>query len=300
MFKMTQWIALAIAIFISQVTTSRAEVYVFGDSLSETGNFFLATGGSLPPAPLYFAGRLTNGNAWVEHFATAIGEPVPLPSLMGGTNFAFNGARVTGISPYGTPSLTDQVSSYLFASGGTVDPSDTFVIWAGANDIFFGASFGEVGAIENAIAGINWSVESLYAAGAQNIIVLDLPQLGQTPFFNTNAEISLQLDLASASFNSELARLLARLEREMPDARITRPKISRLFRSIVRTPRLYGLQNVRDSATLFDPATGLGFAPAPGANADKYLFWDSVHPTSKGHRIVAFHVLIEYLSNCLR
>ncbi len=88
MCKATQWIVLTIAILSWQTTNVRAEVYVFGDSLSETGNFYLATGGALPPSPLYFAARFSNGKAWVEHFAKAIREPVPTPSLIAGTNFA--------------------------------------------------------------------------------------------------------------------------------------------------------------------------------------------------------------------
>ncbi len=89
----------AIVIFALQLTDCRAEMYVFGDSLSETGNFYAVTGATgrpedaLPPSPLYFNGRFSNGKAWVEYFATAVREPIPQPSVLGGTNFAFNGVR---------------------------------------------------------------------------------------------------------------------------------------------------------------------------------------------------------------
>jgi hypothetical protein len=60
--------------------------------------------------------------------AAALDEPTALPSLMGGTNYAFNGARATGDSPYGTPDLIAQVDTYLLANGGEANPDDVFVL----------------------------------------------------------------------------------------------------------------------------------------------------------------------------
>lgn len=294
------WFVAVIVAFALQITNCRAEIYVFGDSLSETGNFYVATGGALPPSPLYFEGRFSNGKVWIEHFANALREPVPAPSILGGSNFAFNGARASGVSPYGTPDLTEQVASYLLASGGVADPDDVFVIWAGANDVFFGASAGEVDFIPSAIEGIRWSIEALYDAGARNIVVLDLPPLGQTPFFNTIPAVSTQLNAAASAFNSELSSLTRSLRRELRHVRIADAKISSLFQSIARAPRLFGLRNVSDSATLFDPVTGIGSAATPSADANRYLFWDSVHPTAQGHKIIAAYVLIDYKLHCLR
>ena len=295
-----RWFVAVIVAFALQITNCRAEIYVFGDSLSETGNFYAATGGTFPPSPLYFDGRFSNGKAWIEHFAKAVGEPVPTPSILGGSNFAFNGARAAGLSPYGTPDLTQQVSSHLLASGGAADPDDVFVIWAGANDIFFGPSLGESDYLRNAIEGIRWSIKALSDAGARNIVVLDLPPLGQTPFFNTIPPVSVQLDAASSAFNSELANLTCSLRSTLRHVRIADVKISRLFQAASRTPRLFGLQNVTDSATLFDPLTGIGYAATPGVDANRYLFWDSVHPTAHGHKIIAAFVLIDYKLHCAR
>ena len=290
----------AMVVLALQIANCRAELYVFGDSLSETGNFYLATGGSLPPSPLYYEGRFSNGRAWVEYFALALREPVPTPSILGGTNFAFNGARAAGVSPYGTPDLTQQVSSFLAASGGTADADDVFVVWAGANDIFFGASSGETDFIPNAMAGVRWSIETLHQAGARKIVVLDLPPLGQTPFFNTNPAALLKLNAAASAFNSELVRLTHSLRRNLPHARIADVKVSRLFQAITSKPRLFGMQNVSESATFFDPVTGIGYSPNPAADPNRYLFWDSVHPTAQGHKLIAAYALLDFKLHCLR
>jgi len=59
------------------------QIYVFGDSLSDTGNAFSRTGSPPPP---YFNGRFSNGPVWVEYLADRLGLPRN-PS----TNFAFGG-----------------------------------------------------------------------------------------------------------------------------------------------------------------------------------------------------------------
>ena len=42
-----------------------SHIVIFGDSLSDTGNYFRLSGGS-PPAP-YAGGRFCNGPLWVEY-----------------------------------------------------------------------------------------------------------------------------------------------------------------------------------------------------------------------------------------
>ncbi len=275
-----------------------ADLHIFGDSLSDEGNFSIATGGALPPAPLYFHGRFSNGPVWTEYLAKAMDEPTPLPSLIGGTNYAFNGARAAGASPYGTPDLGTQVDSYLLANGGEADPDDIFVIWAGANDIFFGATSGETNFIPAAIQAIAGSIRKLYQAGARNIVVLDLPLLGQTPFFNSVPPASSALNSATTAFNSLLAAQLHSLRSELRRSRIADVQISRLFQTITRYPRLFGLRNVVDSATLFDPVSGLGYALAPNVDPSRYLFWDSVHPTTQGHKIIAAYAFVDIKFHC--
>jgi len=281
-------------------TCCQADLVIFGDSLSDEGNFYLASGGALPPAPLYFNGRFSNGPVWTERLASAMNEPNPLPSLIGGTNYAFNGARASGVSPYLTPDLVTQVDTYLLANGGKADPKDLFVIWAGANDIFYGSASGEIYFIPEAVQAISGAIRDLYDAGARNIVVLDLPLLGQTPFFNTVPAASSALNAATTAFNSQLGAQLQSLRRDLRRVCIADVKVSQLFQAVTRAPKLFGLRNVADSATLFDPVTGLGYAPAPKADPSRYLFWDSIHPTAQGHKIIAAYAFIDIKFHCRR
>ena len=68
---------LALSCLLLMTLTGRhaqaSEIITFGDSLVDTGNFSLATGGAIPPAPLYFNGRFSNGPVWVEQLANQLG-----------------------------------------------------------------------------------------------------------------------------------------------------------------------------------------------------------------------------------
>ena len=98
MIRTTQRLLGAVLVVLATgATLAHADpgVVVFGDSLSDTGNLFAATGGT-NPIPPYFNGRFSNGPVWVETLAASLGLPVN-PSLLGGTNYAFAGA-VTGLT----------------------------------------------------------------------------------------------------------------------------------------------------------------------------------------------------------
>src|SRR5260370_10883116 len=118
---------------------------VFGDSLSDNGNAFIGTGGTIPAPPLYTAGRFTDGpdtapagtpgGLWHEVLAGLTGEPVATPFLAGGTNFAVGGAKVLPGDPV-IPSLAQQVRLALAASGGHAGPNVLYAISGGANGLY--------------------------------------------------------------------------------------------------------------------------------------------------------------------
>ena len=91
-------------------------LYVFGDSLSDSGNAFLLTGG-FPPAP--YAQRASNGPVAVERLAFDLGLTL-VPAALGGTNYAVVGAttgpvQIPGSAPRPSsttsrPSLTEQAA----------------------------------------------------------------------------------------------------------------------------------------------------------------------------------------------
>src|SRR5512137_1549299 len=105
----------------------------FGDSLTDTGNVFVASGGSTPPPP-YFNGRFSNGPVWAESLATGLGFPTSSnAALLGGNNYAFGGARITASGS--VPSLLAQMGGLWGPAHPVADPNALYVLVGGMNDM---------------------------------------------------------------------------------------------------------------------------------------------------------------------
>ncbi|PZU10886.1 PEPxxWA-CTERM sorting domain-containing protein [Sphingomonas sp.] len=159
-------------------------VTVFGDSLVDAGNLYIANGGTRPnPALGYFEHRFTNGYDYPDLLSLDLFGVPTTPSLAGGSNYAFGGARVIDTGD-GIPDLAAQLTTFA-ASGTGIDPNGLYIFNFGGNDVF--AARGEFGpnaigtyssasaylqaAAEQYVAG----VQSLIDLGARNILMTDFP-----------------------------------------------------------------------------------------------------------------------------
>jgi phospholipase/lecithinase/hemolysin len=269
-------VVLALACF---APTLRAEpitgIVVFGDSLSDTGNVALAGIPTEPPrpSPPYYAGRFSNGPVWVERLASRLGLPLS-PSLKGGTDYAYGGAETgqAGTSTVGTPNIGTQVSTYL-SGHPKVGAGQLFVVWGGANDFLLAGQTNPAAVIGNLQAAIG----ALAAAGAKNFLVPNLPLLGELPE-TRGTPYQGPLDQLTAGFNAGLEQML-KGEEASQGIVIHRLDVAKLFGDALSHPGAYGLTNVTDPA--LNVATGQ-VVPDPGS----YLFWDPIHPTEAGHRLI--------------
>src|SRR5262245_61575441 len=90
-----------------------SRIVVFGDSLSDTGNFFHLTGGLVPPSP-YANGRFSNGPLWVEYLADDLGMQL-LPEdvyAVGGANTSHDNSN-DGFLGLEYPGLQDQIADFV-------------------------------------------------------------------------------------------------------------------------------------------------------------------------------------------
>jgi outer membrane lipase/esterase len=271
-------------------------LFVFGDSLSDQGNAYIATGG-FPPAP--YAERASNGPVAVETLASRLGVPLA-PSQTGGTNYAYVGALtgptvIPGTNPpvatdnyvavaYGQPSLfgtgiLSQVSSFL-GSGPAFDPNGAlFFVWGGPNDFFVDPSAATAASAVNNLA---TAIGMLYGAGARRFFVPNMPDLSLTPYgLALPPPQRAGLQALSAGFNDGLAMALDSLA-PLPGIDITAFDIFALLTAISADPSAFGFANAQNGCVTGDLASGGTVCADPSS----YVFWDSVHPTTAAHAVL--------------
>ena len=262
-----------------------SRIFVFGDSLSDTGNFYQLSGG-IPPAP-YFQGRFSNGRVWVEQLADALDMTIAC-----GDNYAVGGAT-TGFSNYNDgvngrdyPGLLDQVAAFAGTRTAAETRGALFVVWAGANDFFVALESGQAPAelIGNGVGNTVQAIQQLWQSGARYIVVANVPDLGLTPFA-LGLNMGPPITQLCAAYNQTLDSALNGLAAAgIPTIRVD---AFATLGKMVTHPARFGFTNV--TAPLM----------YVGGNATEFLFWDTVHPTTQGHAVfaeAAADALIHYFS----
>jgi outer membrane lipase/esterase len=269
---------------------------IFGDSLSDSGNNALViganpgqviTGNTYIPSQPYAGNTYSNAFTWATPFAAAMGLPAGgAPGLAGGGNYAYGGARTTLNGPPafgGFPfSATTQVNSYIANSGGSLSPGGLYIVAIGGNDVRdtgdavaanpAGAA-GIIGAGAVAYAnGVGAIVDTLQAAGAVNIVVWGVPDVGLSPAALAGGPVAAgTASFISSAYNGQLQ---ARLAGESFGVRYF--DVAGLVSSVVAAPASFGFSNVTDAC-----------GAVAGCDPSTYLFWDGIHPTSAAQQLVA-------------
>lgn len=277
--------------------TDFTSIVVFGDSLSDNGNVGHVTQSTFliryPSSKFNYAdGRFTDDTGtnppavlhvgvWIEQFAAMLpAKPVLKNSLDGGTDYAYgdattgNGTTNIPVSPgldVDVENMGQQVTDYL-ATTPHPDANTLYIVWGGANDLYTDDTPGNITAAVTNITGL---VKRLTDAGATNIVVPNLPPLGNVPKYSGQTAKIAELNQASSTFRDQLTTALNTLQTSLPAVHIYQLDVYTLFNNIQMQPSMYNITNTTMSAQ--------------GANviADNYLFWDDLHPTTTGHFLVA-------------
>jgi outer membrane lipase/esterase len=247
--------------------------------------------GFIPTYP-YASGHYTNNQIWAQTLASSLSLNVD-PSLFGGTDYAFGGARTGPVTPNSfpgggllnpfPPTLETQAASFLLQYA-NIAPSDAlYVVAGGGNDArdalnAIGGCSGDASCINGIFSStaaiyatnIETIVNELESAGAKNIVVWDTPDLGKAPaILDSGAQTSALGSFVASTMNSALLNALA------GDLNIKLFDLYGLMDSWVANPGDFRLTNVTDACAhvACDPS--------------KYLFWDGIHPTSAGHQLIS-------------
>ena len=304
-------VALCLLVLSASPAAARADevrgFVFFGDSLSDPGNHYLAFGQvSRPPYqpvaiyPYAIGGHhFSNGDTWAEDLTDELdtlvsGKPaLREPGVF--TNYAVGRARARPGAPvFPDFDLGTQVAAFLADFGGHAPANRTYVIWIGANDLFdalealqgdpSGAT--SIVIIQQAMGAMAESVQTLWAAGARDFLILNLPDPALTPYVRTLGPAAQgAATQLTAAYNGALAQVLGSLS-ALPQIQIEPFDINTLMHTVVSAPARYGLTDVADACLTFGVVTN-----AVCSDPDHYLFWDGIHPTRAGHAIISFAIL---------
>jgi len=267
---------------------SYSGIYAFGDSLSDAGNVYTATGGTIPGAP-YSDGRFTNGPVWVQDLSTSLGLGSLTASLQGGNDFAY-GSAMTGSLPGYTAEPQDltgptgQISQFE-ALHPSANPTALYTIWIGSNDLSYilsnaGTPAAAAADAAVAVSNIDAAIASLAGEGAKDFLVLTVPDLGKVP--DTIAE-GPAAQAAASALSAEFDQALVSSLPYSSGLDISVLNTYSLLDSVIADPSVYGFSNVTSPCV-----TGAVEYVGGTACADpsQYLFWDGEHPTAGGHALV--------------
>ena len=259
--------AVACGLAAPAAATAPSQLVIFGDSLVDAGNIFLATGGFAPtntynnPSRGYFPGRFTNGPDYTDLLSQKLYGHYSVASLAGGSNYAFGGATyVANNDP--VPDLALQVATY--SAGHAVDPNALYIINLGGNDVFalenpaFPSAL--VPLYEASLLNVlSTTVQGLDAAGASRILVTGIPNTDATGFA-LEALVQARLDA---------------IEPGLTNAQLLRFSYQNFFGQLVANPAAFGVAPFTHL-----PSDGCFNHLSPPATQDcsGYFSVDGVHP----------------------
>jgi outer membrane lipase/esterase len=296
---------------LSAALAGYSSLIVFGDSLSDSGNNAIVLPGVTPvpipppgvPPPAnsfvpdfpYASGRYTNDQVWAQILATSLGLSANPSLTPQGTDYAFGGATTGPLTPnpfHGgllnpfPPSLETQVAFFLSQRGPAIPGNALYVVEGGGqnarNALTAVASCGGdsvciSGIIQSTTAGYVGDISTidseLEGAGAKNILVWDVPNIGATPAaLAAGAEASAVGTLIANTMNRALSAAIG------SDPDITLFDIFDLMNAAIANPGAFGLTNVTDACAQFSACI---------ADPSNFLFWDGIHPTSATEDIIS-------------
>jgi phospholipase/lecithinase/hemolysin len=211
--------------------------------------------------------------------------------LNGGNSLAFGGARTTynaaeDFLPVGLFPWSLNAETAAFVSRGINDPNGLYILFSGSNDVGDILSLGlnPANVFSTLLNGIQGSIQAFKNAGAQTILIPNVPDLGLTP-----EALSGGTSQAATALSKQYNEMLHALLATETGVEVIEFDTFGWLQNAVSNPTTFGLTNVTNACysgfLFFDPNT------KECANPQEYLFWDREHPTTAAHALLAGQML---------
>lgn len=258
------------------------KIISFGDSISDTGNFYNFSQEIFPNDSTWFLGHFSNGFVWTEYLAKALELPL--------YTWAIGGAA--GEDQYVIiKGITGQIETYLeqMQVAQNYQPQNTLVtLEVGLND--FVSYDRTVAAVSE---DLEQAIDLLIESGIENVLLLNLIDASTAPQFKyaSNDDIE-KVQKRIEKFNGFIDELVPELQAQ--GLNISLYDTESFFEQIITTPENFGLHNVEDSCLNINENSSINYLQTHALRddctlngSDSYLFWGVSHPTTKIHEIIA-------------
>ncbi len=300
-------------------------VYVFGDSLSDMGNINAMnltgpyTNNIEPTTPVN-----KDAKTWADYLAVAFGndgikasEQCDGEPKICGTDFAVGGA-VAGPLPAGFEGfqatlLSSELDKFFAIHPGKIDSNAVYAIWAGGNNLLYPALLAPEKItddyLKDSVIAINESVGRLKEMGATQIVVFNLPPVGNVPAFKEQTALRDTLNERVIYFNNQLQTAIDELNRANPQHPVKLIDIHKIFANYIaafKPGEPYGpgndiFQNITDNCYAeagsndpsMDPTQNVIRNACKEQNGD-WFYFDAVHPSGKAHKFIWNNIKAEF------
>ncbi|MCY4045419.1 MAG: SGNH/GDSL hydrolase family protein [Cellvibrionales bacterium] len=258
------------------------KIVAFGDSLSDTGNLFNASSWLLPNRHSWYVGHFTNGLLWTEYIARSLQLPLYTWAVggSGGQDHLFIAKGVT--------SQIESFKHYSQKAQGYSPETTLFTLGFGANDfLIFHLTMDQI------LSGVDAVFESFLLLNPKHILLMLLPDISILPLYSDKT-LTEKKALSDKIYrvNQYIKMQCERLKQQGREVACF--DTFSFVNHLINEPKTYDLVNtqapcldinVRNLAVFGYPQTVSDQCFALGA--DRYLFWDAIHPTTRVHKIIA-------------
>jgi phospholipase/lecithinase/hemolysin len=273
-----------------------SHVVVFGDSLSDQGNAEASFG--YPPAPLYYKGRFSNNENWIDLLGQQLHVKVE-SSAINGTNYAFAFATTGSQNapppvPFTPQNIDQQEKAYLANVSGKADPNALYIIEGGGTDILgllFQVESDPLMLLFIPTMALNGTqntaneTQALLSAGAQHVVVSNVPDLSLLPIVVETSGLGGIIAPSVATnaaqlWDQDLANDVLPMTK---DGRVTLWDFYSTANLALKAAKQLGIKN-----TTTECIEGYGATQNPVNNCSKkavpkHAFYDQVHFTVGGY-----------------